>query len=139
MLKDEHVALARVADELGRLIAGDAPSDPAALAACRWKLARLVTQHLANEDRQIYSRLYDPTSRLGSSVKRLADELGGLYASFQQHITRWTGEAVRADWHGYRGETRALIRALHDRIDREERELYPLVEAAEASGTAKAA
>lgn len=138
MLKSEHVALRLVTDELGRLTSGDAPVDPAALAACRWKLARLVIQHLANEDRQIYGRRYNPKSPLGSSAKRLKEELGGLQASFQQHITRWTGQAVLADWRGYQADTRKLIDTLHHRIGREERELYPLVEA-EARGAQKAA
>lgn len=138
-LKDEHVELCRVAGELKALVAGATPCDPGALAACRWRLARLVTRHLAAEDRQIYSRPREPGSPLAAVAGRLKDDLGGLYAAFHRHIATWSGGAAAGDWPAFRAETRTLLKALVDRIDREERELYPLVEAAEPIDTSKAA
>lgn len=138
-LKDEHVELRRIADELGSLVSPATPCDPGALARCRWKLARLVTRHLALEDRQIYSAPHDPGSPLAAVATSLKDELGGLYAAFHQHITTWSGDAVAADWPMFRAETRTLLEALHARINREERELYPLVEASAPRETPKAA
>lgn len=135
-LKNEHAELRRVADELNRLVAGMTPCDPGALARCRWQLARLVIQHLAGEDREIYSRPHDPASPLGITASRLKDELGGLYSTFHLHIATWSGEAAIRDWKAYRAETRSLLKTLADRIDREERDLYPLVEAGESRAKA---
>ena len=138
-LKDEHVELRRIADELDRLMAGADPCDLTALARCRWRLVRLVTQHLALEDRQIYSRAPDPASPLGSIAARLKGEIGDLYDSFRGHITAWPSEAIVADWETYRTETRRLLATLHARIDREERELYPLVVDGDRPSASKAA
>lgn len=138
-LQGEHVELRRIAEELSGLIAGATPCDPGELARCRWKLARLVIRHLAGEDREIYNRPRDPASPLGTVTRRLTDELGGLYADFHRHITTWSGEAAAKNWKVYRAETQTLLKALHDRIDREERELYPFVEVTTPRETPKAA
>lgn len=110
------------------MLASDVPPDPAALAACRWNLARLVTTHLALEDKHVYLPLEAQRGTPASAVaRRLRRELGDLYAAFQRHISEWPGEALVRDWAGYRRAADALLVALKGRIEREEADLYPLL------------
>lgn len=126
-LKRDHQELRRIADELALLLAACPPADLEAFAACRWSLARRVTQHLALEDKHVYRPLEGGVTPLADTARRLKRELGDLYAAFQRHITEWSGEAIARDWSAYRREANALIKALHARINREEAELYPQI------------
>ena len=54
--------------------------------------------------------------------------MGGLAASYSIFMERWDALSIHADWAHYRKEARAISQALGNRIVRENRELYPLVE-----------
>src|SRR3546814_9618290 len=57
-----------------------------------------------------------------------------LSADFIANDDKWTGERVAADWPAFGRETIALFDILAARVEREERELYPLAETLYASG-----
>ncbi len=108
-------------------------ADLAALAAFRWKLMRLVTGHLAFEDVHLYDALARGGGEAAAVAQSMAAELGHLLGSFQDHVRDWTPAAITGDWVGYRTASHALIAALVDRMDREEKQLYPLVVMAKAA------
>ncbi len=127
-LRSDHARLKEVSTELLALVETDAPCDPATLADCRWRLARLLLQHLPVEDRHVYRPLeQDVRPEVALTAKRFRLELEASYARFQDHADRWTGDAIVSDWPGYRSTVRQLVQSLHARIEREEATLYPLV------------
>jgi hypothetical protein len=128
----QHDELRALAADYAEQLARPAP-DLVALAGCRWKLIRLVTVHLAYEDKHLYAILAGTDAPAVAIVDRMATELGHLYASFQNHVREWTSAAIAIDWHGYRRETEALLDALCSRMDREEKDLYPLIAIAKAA------
>jgi hypothetical protein len=133
-LRNDHLKLRQMSANLLEIVRSEEPADLKALSICRWELARLLLQHLPVEDRHVYRRLEsDPRPTVSALAKKFRTELESSYDRFKEHTDRWTGEAIVADWAGYRTMVSALIRAMLDRIDREETMLYPLLTDAPAA------
>lgn len=127
-LQHDHIELLALSAELRAELATDTPVESASLWRSRWRLTRLVTQHLAIEDAQVYRKLVrDARPAAVALSRRHESELSQLLAAFNTHVTRWPAEAVREDWPGFRSATFALLDALEARIACEENELYPLL------------
>ena len=54
--------------------------------------------------------------------------MGDLADDFAAYDDKWTAERVAADWTGFCRETVTLFDLLKLRVEREERELYPLAD-----------
>lgn len=108
--------------------------DTEGLSALRWRLNHVLMVHLAKEDKLLYPRLKasgEPRTR--GLADRFAEEMGGLGATYGAYTAEWTMERVAADWPGFAVATRTGMRALRQRIQREERDLYPCLDAARRS------
>ena len=110
----------------------EAPTSPPAseVSSVRRELSSILVPHLETEDWTLYPRLAaseDP--EIATKAKAFCDEMGGLAAAYQVYILRWNVMSIGANWHGYCLETRDMIGALMTRITRENRELFPLIEA----------
>jgi hypothetical protein len=55
--------------------------------------------------------------------------MGGLSEAFKRYMERWAASVIEGDWRGYQRETAEILRILTLRITREERDLYPLLDA----------
>lgn len=129
-LRSEHAALIEIAKRLYALI--DEPQAPPAaeLFAVRGELNSVLIAHLKAEDWVLYPRLLasrDPTVQ--QTARAFSDEMGHLADAYGAHNQQWTANSIAADWTGYSSATRAVLDALSNRIVRENRELYPLLEA----------
>ena len=94
-------------------------------------LAAKVNVHLAMEDDALYPRLHahaDPKVR--NLAKKFTDEMSGIKAAFQKYIQTWNEPAIRRDATGFVAATKGLFAALAQRIQRENTELYPLLDKA---------
>lgn len=128
-LCEQHDELRALADEYEREL--DKPeADLAALSGCRWKLARLVSNHLAYERMYLYGALRERGDRAGA---KLGDELTGLGDRLSAHVRDWTPEAITSDWAGYGRASKALMKVLRAQMENEEAELYPLLLKAKAA------
>ncbi len=83
--------------------------------------------HLAAEDQVLYpalARCKDPaTAALG---ERYRLEMQGLAASFARFVQQWRVPArLAADPEGFRRSANTVLRALFERLQRENAELYP--------------
>lgn len=128
-LREEHAQLVRLAQLLASFI--DAPTPPAQvqLFQLRSELASTLIGHVKTEDWVLYPRLLTSTDeRIAATARAFSDEMGGLAAAFAAYSERWTAGAIAADWPAYCEESRAIIEALTNRIMRENRELYPLLD-----------
>lgn len=127
-LLDDHDRTREACAELLALIGRDQPCPPELLADCRWRVASLVLRHLPVEDRHVYQRLEShPDAAAVACAERFKEEREVIYGAFQRHSAMWTPETVAAGWEEYRSQARRLINLLLARLDREERELYPLL------------
>ncbi len=128
-LLNEHNQLRRMGRQLGRLIAEPRPPEQVGLFEVRREFASLLVAHLKNEDWVLYPRLLASKDRsIAATARQFIDELGGLSDAYARHTRSWTAFTIAADWEGYCRDTALLIAALDERIEREDRELYPLMQ-----------
>lgn len=102
------------------------------------KLTGTLRFHLAAEDRALYPQL---TASRDPEVAKLArhfvDEMGEIGPAFMAYSERWgRSTAIRDDFARFCRETIAVFAALGNRIDRENRELYPLADRVSATRAA---
>ncbi|MBO9698410.1 MAG: hemerythrin domain-containing protein [Sphingopyxis sp.] len=136
-LRAEHAALVT----LSRIILDmtDAPYPPASddLVSARGQLRDALIRHLKCEDWILYPRLMAAgDAELIRITREFELEMGGLAADFVAYDNKWMRERVAADWPGFCRETKIVLDLLAMRIEREERELYPLAENLYASAAA---
>jgi hypothetical protein len=130
-LREEHGRLIEILGRLETALALPEPPPAMELFALRRELTATLVGHLKTEDWILYPRLLAGRDRIAADVARaLAGEMGGLAAAFADFSDSWGATAIARDWAGYRRAGMAMIRALAGRIARENRELYPLLEAA---------
>ena len=128
-LRGEHARILTILAKLRQLI-GKASQPPTLhLFALRHDLSATLIGHLKSEDWVLYPRLLaSPDRAVAGSARAFGDEMGGMAAAYNQHCSRWTADAIAADWSGYCRESGTLIDALANRIRRENLELYPLLD-----------
>jgi hemerythrin-like domain-containing protein len=127
-LRNQHELLRTFARDLRGLIASEQPANADVLAAARWRLSRMLLQHLSLEERYVYRPLErDPRPEVNMIAHGFSRELDDSFARYQEHMHQWTPERISRDWHCYRRAARHLIDFLFERLDREERDLYPMI------------
>jgi iron-sulfur cluster repair protein YtfE (RIC family) len=128
-LREEHAQLVRIVQRLGDAIAQPSPPQQVELFELRRELASTLIAHLKAEDWVLYPRLLEsPDEAIAGTAQAFIDEMGGLAAAFTAYSEKWNAVAIGADWAGYCAESRGIIEALSNRIVRENRELYPLID-----------
>ena len=113
-------------------------ADPVGLTMKSMHLVRWVQVHHVFEQESLFGLL---TGRATPAERRAAERfesgLTRLDPVLVAHEGRWiTTTAIAADPQGFAQATRALGRAIRERIDLEERHLYPLVESVMARDAA---
>lgn len=136
-LRAEHAALVTLSRIILGMVRAGHPPRPAELASARAKLRENLVRHLKCEDWILYPRLMATGDKELMRITRDFEiEMGDLAADFAAYDEKWTGERAAADWAGFCRETAAIFDMLAARVEREERELYPLAETLYASGAA---
>ena len=129
-LRKEHAGLAIIANQLSQLIAQEAPPPPRELYQIRMKLASGLIHHLKSEDWILYPALLASSDeKVALTARAFSASMGGLSSEFKTYSDRWNAEAINTNWKGYQCETFEILRALGLRMTREERDLYPLLDA----------
>lgn len=128
-LRAEHAALVTLSRILADMVR--APHSPRAteLVSARGLLRDTLLRHLKCEDWVLYPRLKasgDP--ELARITREFELEMGDLAADFMAYDDEWTVERALAAWPGFCRETAIMLDILAMRIEREERDLYPLAE-----------
>jgi iron-sulfur cluster repair protein YtfE (RIC family) len=130
-LREEHARLIEILGRLEVALAQSAPPPAAELFALRRELTAALVGHLKTEDWMVYPRLIASRDKeVAATARAMADEMGGLAAEFAAFSEVWGATEIARDWAGYRRAATLMIGTLARRIARENRELYPLIEAA---------
>ena len=127
---EDHAYLREHALQLGRLISESGP-DPECTArlldALRVMRARLAL-HLAIEDRFLYPQVEaaEPEEQLGDT-RALRDALGHLDQSLAELVERFDDViAIGREPDQFRRHLGGLLKALQQRMDQEEAQLFPI-------------
>ena len=128
-LRADHAELVKMVRRLADYIEQPSPPPQVELFELRREISSTLIAHLKAEDWVLYPRLLEsPDASVAATARAFSDEMGGLAAAFTAYMSRWSANAIAADWPGYCRDSRGIIDALTSRITRENRELYPLLE-----------
>lgn len=99
----------------------------------RTKLSALsgkLSIHLAMEDKYLYPMLIENgRSGVQATAKKFFTEMGDLVDVFQNYSHKWLNpNSIKANSHEFITDSNNIFRTLQQRIERENRELYPLFE-----------
>ena len=99
-------------------------------------MSALIKLHLAVEDQVLYPALQaDHQSDLARLARHYQSDMVPIAAAYDAFARRWnTSQSVRADEQGFRDDANLVLRKLHERMLREDREFYPQIEAQELAG-----
>lgn len=127
----EHRRLRECTAEMAALAERSDPPDMAELNDARWRFARALLRTLTLKERMVYPRLRvhpDPLAR--AIAARFDESTAGDYAKFAEHSRRFPPDAVVLDWRAYAHAVRSRCVEAIERLDREEAELFPLIDSA---------
>lgn len=130
-LREEHALIIKIVNRLSKIV--EQPSAPSQLElfAVRRELSSALIAHLKAEDWVLYPRLVDSdNARVAGIARAFSQEMGGLAAAYLKYSEHWSAGGIVENWSGYCAETKGIVDALTNRITRENRELYPLLEQA---------
>lgn len=136
-LRAEHAALIALARIVTDMLKAPGPSRMTELASARARLRETLVRHLKCEDWILYPRLRatgDPD--LMHITHEFELEMGDLAAEYVAYDDKWTAERVEAQWSEFRRDTIEAFGMLTTRVEREERELYPLADKLYAAASA---
>ncbi len=129
ILRAEHSDLIRLVARLRATIVRDAPPPVQDISPLLKELSATLIGHLRDEDLMLYPSLIGSDDPIVASTARAFNEqMGGLAADYRTYAARWTSAAIESDWRGFCADSTAIVEALVQRILRENRELYPLLE-----------
>lgn len=127
--KEQHIDILNSIVEMRRLVKDGIPQNASAISHLVIRISGLIKLHLAREDSHLYPALKLSGERLAEIGQRYQDEMGGIANAYMAFSRKWnTPREVHSDPEGFRLEANGIFKALHQRIQRENVELYPLIE-----------
>ena len=99
-------------------------------------MSALIKLHLAVEDQVLYPALQaDRQSDLAQLAQHYQSDMVPIAAAYDAFARRWnTSQRVRENVVEFRDDANLVLRKLHERMLREDREFYPQIEAQELAG-----
>lgn len=132
----EHRRLRECNAEMAALARRLDPPGSDELNDARWRFTRTLLRTLTLKDRMIYPRLrLHPDAAARATAIRFDESTKTDYERFAAHTRRFPPDAVVRDWRAYAVAVRLRTAELADRLDREERELFPLLDDAPRVGS----
>lgn len=132
-LQQEHRAIIRIGSDLigvSREVRSREDADDARFLI--EQLDRVLGLHLELEDSELYPALIGCGNPDAAEVAvACAEDMGGLAEVWSDYLRHWPAGMIYRDADRFAAVTRVLIEAVAQRVDREERELYPLAECLE--------
>lgn len=129
--KRQHREIRELADKISMILNQDLlVQDPMEVRNLLSTLSGKLMMHLAMEDQFLYPNLMESNdSQIQTTAARFSTEMGDLVKVFKDYSAKWLNPStIQANHEAFIKESRAIFQALLKRIDREDRELYPLVE-----------
>lgn len=128
--KRDHLTVQGKVDELRRFVHAGIAGNAEAIASIVVSMNHTIKLHLAAEDRVLYPALARSNNTSAIQLARkYQTEMGSIAAAYHDFSLRWNiGSKVGADPEGFRKAANHVFKALHERIQRENRYLYPVAE-----------
>ncbi len=129
-LKQQHKTILNSVDEIFADIQTeiDTPETSGILDKIN-QLSELLEEHLLIEDEFLYPLLKSqPQEQVRDIANLFIFELGGLKEAFGKYLNRWnSANFVSGSFKEFTSETNAIMKALVNRIQKEDSQLFPLI------------
>ena len=128
-LLHEHSKLRSLGADLVGLVSTAEPCDFSELARRRWGLARMVHLHLAYEERHLFIPLAaDPRPEVRAANEKAKRGVEQLHSLYKAHVEKWDAAQVASNWPEFQASVKTMVMRMIVKIDREEADLFPLIE-----------
>lgn len=129
--KHQHVKIFNGIDMLRQYAQAGIAENARHIAQTVVSMSSVIKLHLAVEDTLLYPALRDSRdgmlARMGDQFQ---EEMKAIAASYDEFVRRWnTAANVARDPEGFRKDANRVLKLLHGRIRKEDREFYPGIEA----------
>ena len=130
--KQDHAAIMSSVTELKRLVQAGIADNAEPIARAIVSMSSTIKLHLAAEDRVLYPALTGSSVAATAQVaKKFQNDMGAIAAAYTEFSRKWNlGTRVAGEPEQFRKEAGLVFKALHERIQRENQELYPMAERA---------
>lgn len=129
-LRNEHDMLLAMADELEGACLGPQPDVLGPLVVLLERFNQLLQIHLLREDNILYPAIIAGSDAEAANVAAAFQaELGFLGNHVSEFDQKWAPAEISRLWPIFQQEIKRLVQGLRYRIERENEELYPFVEA----------
>lgn len=128
--KREHVDLLTAVTALRELVQAGVQEHAEAIVGQLVTMSSVIKLHLAAEDRVLYPALIGAADQqVAETGKRFQQEMGDLAQAYGVFVASWNlASKIRHNPEGFRSDANNVFKALHTRVQRENKELYPLAE-----------
>lgn len=129
--RKDHEGLLKIAHELGQqLDPTTLKKDASPVCKTLSRLSGTLKVHLTAEDNQLYPELLtSKNSKIKSVAETFVREMGGIKDFVGKYAGKWmSAENIQKDPNGFITETKTLLGALSQRIDKENKELYEMID-----------
>jgi iron-sulfur cluster repair protein YtfE (RIC family) len=129
--KHQHINILSAIAELRKLVQTGITNHAADIAQRIVAMSGIIKLHLAVEDRVLYPALEaSGNSTLAGMSQKYRQEMDGIAGSYLNFAAKWnTAPQLTEEPETFRDEANLVLKALYDRIKREDREFYPAIEA----------
>lgn len=132
--KDQHHEILQAISQLRRCAHAGVAEHAEQIARLVVSMSAVIKLHLAAEDHTLYPALVaGQDAELARMGQRFQDEMASIAIAYHEFARRWnTAAHVRADPEGFRADANQVLRMVHERMRREDRDFYPAIETAGA-------
>lgn len=129
--KHQHLDILSAIGELRELVQSGISEHAADIAQRIVAMSGIVKLHLAVEDRLLYPALEASGNKaLAGMSQRYRSEMEGIAGSYLHFAAKWnTALHLSTEPDAFRQEANHVLKALYERMKREDREFYPAIEA----------
>jgi len=130
-LKAQHVQISQKLSFLRDLTHQGVVQNAAQIARSIVDMSSTIKLHLAAEDMALYPAVQrSGNAELTKLSNQLQKDMGAIAAAYEAFARQWSqAEHLKNDEAGFRRAANEVLRTLHQRIQRENTEFYPRIEA----------
>lgn len=128
--KKEHAELMALVTALREVVQQGVGEHAEAIHRQLMAITSVIKLHLAAEDRMLYPAMLKASdAEVAQTARQFQEEMGGLATAYLAFAARWNlTVAIAANPQAFKDDANEVFKALHQRVQRENRELYPLAE-----------
>lgn len=130
--RKQHNELLELAGKLvGKLTKDEILKNPEEIINLLAQFASKLNLHLTMEDKALYPKLLTSNnSKTSQTAREYMTEMGGIKQVVEKYISSWSlAKNISSDPQKFIEESKGIVTALKNRIDKENTVLYPLADA----------